>query len=270
MASIIKRKGSPFWIATFDVPQSDGSVRRMKKSTKKTKKSEAMTEATRLEELELKSSATTGEKATQAYAVLSEAADAAAKGELSEARARLLIARLCEISTGDVLKFYTVRSWSEDWLAVKKVTKKATQARYKTSVKLFLAWLDEKSRGTDGAGNKADGKLEAVTKANVRDFRDAIREGWLPQKDVVGTGRESKNPEPKKEQTPPRTGKTTNQYARDIASMFRAAVTDGVLIANKTDGKQKIIEVPIHPRLLEWLETQVPANKNGPIFPTLV
>ena len=338
----------------------------MKKSTKKTKKGAAMTEATRLEALELKSSTTTGEKASQAYAILSEAADAAAKGELSEAKARLLVARLCEISTGEVLKFYTVRSWSADWLSAKKVTKKATQERYKTSVKLFLAWLDDKSRVTQGVVTKAEGKLEAVTKANVRDFRDAIREGWLPRKDAASKEAQTKNPEPNAELAPPRTGKTTNQYARDIASMFRAAVTDGVLIASpcaglgrvnendsivrevftiaeiaklahdegagdgdwqnaifsvknlteetrsarciewqgmtlvgfyigarigdcaglkwsnvnfalktitympaKTDGKQKIIEVPIHPCLLTWLEARVPAKKNGPIFPTL-
>ncbi|MEO6478392.1 hypothetical protein [Luteolibacter sp.] len=122
----------------------------MKKSTKKTKKGEAMTEATRLEALELKSSAATGEAGSRAYAILSEAADATAKGELSEASARLLIARLCEISTGDALKFYTVRSWSDEWLAMKKVNKKSTQDRYKTSVKLFLAWLDHKARGTQG------------------------------------------------------------------------------------------------------------------------
>lgn len=111
----------------------------MKKSTKKTKKTEAMTEATRLEALELKSNTTTGKKASPAYDILSEVADAAAKGELSKARARLLLARLCEISTGEMLKFHTVPSWSEDWLAVKTVTKQATQDRYRTSVTGFLA-----------------------------------------------------------------------------------------------------------------------------------
>lgn len=242
MASVIKRKGSPYWIATFDVTQPDESIRRLKKSTKKTKKTAAMVEATRLEALGLKSNVTTGEAASRAYAILSEAAEATAKGELSEARARLLIARLCEISTGDALKFYTVRSWSGDWLAAKKVTKKATQDRYKTSVKLFLAWLDDKARGTQGAVTKADGKLESVTKANVREFRDAIREGWLPRKDAAIEEGQPKNKDPKEESTPSRTGKTTNQYARDIASMFRAAVTDGVLIASPCAGLGRVKE----------------------------
>jgi integrase len=51
MATLIKLLGSPYYIAAFDVPQN-GTVRRLKKFTKKTKRSEAMTEAIRMEELE--------------------------------------------------------------------------------------------------------------------------------------------------------------------------------------------------------------------------
>jgi hypothetical protein len=82
--------------------------------------------------LELKSNTATGENASLAYAVLSEAADNAAKGDLSETRARLMLARLCEIFTGERLKLHPVRSWSEDWLTVEAVTKQATQNRYRT------------------------------------------------------------------------------------------------------------------------------------------
>ena len=33
MATLIKRPGSKYWIAAFDVPQPDGTTRRLKKST---------------------------------------------------------------------------------------------------------------------------------------------------------------------------------------------------------------------------------------------
>ena len=172
MPALIKRPGSKFWIAAFDVPQPDGTIRRLKKSTKQTKRGEAMVEAIRLEELERTAAgAATGANAAPSYAILSEAAAAAAKGELSEARARELIARLCEISNGSPLRFYTVRTWAADWLAMKRATaKKATMARYAAHIEVFLKWL----------GDKADGKLEIVTKTDIRAFRDAIRDGWNP------------------------------------------------------------------------------------------
>jgi hypothetical protein len=94
MATLIKRPGSPFWIAAFDVPQADGTTRRLKKSTKRKKRSEAITEAIRLEELECSASTATGANGSKAYGILSDAAAASAKGELSEARARELLARV--------------------------------------------------------------------------------------------------------------------------------------------------------------------------------
>jgi integrase len=349
MASIIKRKGSPYWIATFDIPQPDGTIRRLKKSTKKTKKGEAIEEATRLEDLELKSNSATGEKATRAYAILADAADAAARGELSEGRARELIARLCEVSTGEPLRFHTVRSWSADWLTVKATTGKPTTiARYTTHITAFLAWL----------GDKADAKLETVTKAELRAFRDAIRAGWK-ESDGQTTGNKTGKT------VNHRTAKTANHYAVDVAGMFRSAMRNGLLIASpaaalerlpeddsierevftmaeigqlvnaagnpdwhnsffpagkvdeetladrcsdwqgmilfgfyagarlgdcvrlkwgnvdrfrktlsfmpaKTDRKKKRLEVPLHPRLVEFLESRAAVtDKNSPIFPAL-
>ena len=344
MATLIKRPGSKFWIAAFDVPQPDGTSRRLKKSTKRVKRSEAMIEAARLEALECKAATSTGEHASQAYAILAEAATAAAKGELSEARARELIARLCEVSTGEALRFYTVAEWRDEWLALKAATSKtATLARYKTHVDAFIDWI----------GEKAGARLEAITKADVRGFRDAIRAGWMP-----GTAQQAGDG---KESMPLRTAKTTNLYAADVAGMFRHAMKDGLILANpaaamarlpeldsaerevftvaevgkmvsaagnldwqagmfsandttradrcqdwqgmilmgfyagarlgdcarltwgnvnlsrktlsfmpaKTERKRKRLEVPLHPRLVTWLQTRTPGNDESPIFPTL-
>lgn len=240
MATIFKRKGSPIYYAAYDVPQPDGTIRRLKKTTKKTKKGEAQVEADRLESLDLKLTSATGDKGAKAYAILAEAADAAAKGELSEARGRLLLSRLVEISTGEALKFYTVRSWAEDWLNSKSETKPATQKRYKFSVDLFLAYF----------ASKAEERLESITKSDIRKFRDDIRAGWSPEKKTtkkkqgVGKNLKKKNALP----APKRSTTTTNQAAADITGMFRAAVRDGILLASPCSSLGRLRAVDTHQR----------------------
>jgi integrase len=233
MAHLIKRDDSPYWFAAFDVTLPDGTKRRLKKSTKCTKQSDAMKEAIRLEAAERKASTSTDEGATKAFNILSDAAEAAARGELSEGRARDLLARLCEVSTGSPLRFYTVRTWATDWLAMKAATsKKATMARYSAHVGAFLEWL----------GDKADAKLEAITKAEVRAFRDAIRAGWNPPSKNAAPAAKSRR-KPKTDQAPPpRTGKTSNHYASDVAGMFRAAVREGLILASPAAALDRLPE----------------------------
>lgn len=223
MATLIKRTGSPYWIACFDVPQPDGSTRRMKKSTKRRKRAEALAEALKIESAAVKGHTAADETAAKAYAILAEAADAAARGELSEGRARDLLARLTELSTGQALRFFTVAEWRDEWLAMKAATSKpATLRRYKGHVDDFVEWL----------GERAGARLEAVTKADVRGFRDAIRAGW--------TGKTAENGE---EIRTARTAKTTNLYAADVAAMFRAATKDGLILANPAAALDRLPEL---------------------------
>jgi integrase len=229
MATLIKRPGSPFWFAAFDVTQPDGTTRRLKKSTKQTKKNKALERALELEAAEQKAGTATSENATKAFAILTEAAEAAARGELSEGRARDLIARLCEVSTGSPLKFHTVRTWAMDWQEMKAATTgKATRARYKTHVEAFLAWL----------GEKADARLEAVTKADIRAFRDAIRTGWTASGENAAPKAKGK-----KQTLAPRTAATTNNFARDIAGMFRAAMREGLMLASPAAALDRLPEL---------------------------
>ena len=227
MATLIKRPNSPYWIACFDVPQPDGSIRRLKKSTKAKNHSDAVIEAVRLEELEKKGALSTSDSARKAFAVLQEAAEAASRGELSEGRSRELLARLSEISTGSPLKFYTVRTWADAWLAMKAVSSKpATQARYKSHADTFIAWM----------GERADAKLEVVTKADMRAFREAVKAGWQPPVPKA-RGKDKGAPPP-----PQRTSKTVNHYTSDIAGMFRAAVREGLLLASPAAALGKLPE----------------------------
>lgn len=236
MALLFKRDKSPYWVAAFDITLPDGTTRRLKKSTKKTLRKDAMEEALRLENLHTKTHAATPGTASKAYAILAEAADAAAKGELSEARARNLIAKLTEISTGEAIRFFTVAEWRDEWIAMKSATSKpATLARYKAHVDAFIEWI----------GPKADSKLEAITKADVRGFRDAILSGWMPKPKA--------EPQKKKGKKPVipstiRTAKTVNHYAADVAGMFRHAMKDGLLLSNPAAALERLPELDSNER----------------------
>jgi integrase len=189
-----------------------------------------MDEAIRLENLAKKENTSDRETTSKAYAILAEATEAAAKGELSEARARNLIAKLAEVSTGEQLRFFTVAQWRDEWLAMKAATSKpATLARYKAHVDAFIVWI----------GDKANQRLEAVTKSDVRGFRDAIRAGWI----APPAPTESKGKKVETQEKVNRTSKTVNHYAADVASMFRHAMRDGLLLSNPAAALERIPEL---------------------------
>lgn len=214
MASIFKRPGSANWFAAFDVPLPDGTKKRVKVTTRKRKKGQALEEALRLESVALAGATVTGDAATKSFAMLKEAAESVARGDWSEAKAREMLAKITESATGEALRFFTPKTWAAEWLANKKSsTKASTCARYRTSTEAFVDWLKE----------KADGRLEAITRADVRGFRDAIRAGW-------GKGSHL------------RTARTANFYAADVASMFRAAVREGLLLSSPALGLAKLAE----------------------------
>lgn len=66
----------------------------------------------------------------------------------------------------------------------------------------------------------------------MRTFRDAVRNGWAPPEEMPATEAAGKRRTAGREQSPPpRTAKTTNLYAADVAATFRAAVREGLLLA---------------------------------------
>ncbi|MCP5545672.1 MAG: hypothetical protein H7A49_17395, partial [Akkermansiaceae bacterium] len=228
MATLIKRDGSPFWFVAFSVPQPDGTIRRLKKSTKKKTREEAMAEVQRIVDAERKLAVATDEENRTNQAILAEANRAAARGELSEARARELLSRMLKNASGEGLQSYTVKAWSDEWLRRKAPLAKATTDRYSTSVRAFLAFL----------GPKADKGLEMVTKADIRDFREVVRYGKkLPALDA-----RTKSKDHPQDFTPVRTARTANQYLADITSMFNDALTDELLSTSPTRGLKDLPE----------------------------
>jgi len=129
------RPGSDYYMA--DYTAADGSRRRV--STKESDPGEAK----------------------QFLASLLAAEKLAREERLTEARARELIKEIVERTTGESLNFFTVRSWFENWIAGKAMSKAdGTAARYAQAARGFLDFL----------GPKADKHLETLRTADIARF----------------------------------------------------------------------------------------------------
>ncbi len=139
MASLFRRPGSPFWFAAYRA--ADGS--RIKKSTKKENRTEALKVLTTLVEAERQ----------------------AAAGTLTEASARKLISEIVERTSGEAIQFHTCREWLDEWCASKKgATAEKTSVKYQQVCRDFLEHL----------GARADKSIAAITPKDVRAFRDQL------------------------------------------------------------------------------------------------
>src|SRR5438874_13678526 len=107
MATLTKdsRGRSPYYICCYTA--ADG--RRLKKSTKQADRA----------------------KALEVCLALERAEGMAARGTLTETRARELIGEVLERTSGDTLPFYTAENWLRDWLRGKEISKaKNTHVKY--------------------------------------------------------------------------------------------------------------------------------------------
>src|SRR4030095_4366600 len=139
MATLTKdsRERSPYWICCYTA--SDG--RRLKKSTKQTDRT----------------------KALEVCLALERAEGMAARGTLTEARARELIGEVLERTSGDNLPFYTAEGWLRDWLRGKEISKsKGTHVKYSHTVESFLQHL----------GSRAKINVAAIRPKDIATFRD--------------------------------------------------------------------------------------------------
>src|SRR5947207_8657459 len=132
------RQRSPYWICCYMA--ADG--RRLKKSTKQTERT----------------------KALEVCLALERAEGMAARGILTETRARELIGEVLERTSGDTLPFYTAENWVRDWLRGKEISKaKNTHVKYSHTVESFIAHL----------GGRAKLNVAAISSKDIASFRDA-------------------------------------------------------------------------------------------------
>jgi integrase len=145
MASLIRRPGSPYWIACYTAFGADGRPRQLKRSTKTGDKGDAWTMANSYEAAYRK---------TQT-------------GDSSEAQIRRVMHELIEQVTGKKSIEYTVRSWLTQYLARENGTvSEDTMIRYRQVIGSFLDFL----------GAKADARLGQVTVDDLVAFRDKLSE----------------------------------------------------------------------------------------------
>jgi integrase len=203
MASIYKRPGSKTWQAAFYITDSEtGLSKQVRQSTHKTNEREAKNAAADLERRAREKAGGGDEKARRILGVLQRAGQEAQKETLNAARARVLMAEIVRISTGEDLPAFTISTWLEEWKRRKSdVTEDATKKRYAASVKSFTKWLGERS----------EKPLESLTVADIRVFRETLKsEG--------------------------RAARTCQHYVRDISSALRTAVREGLLVHNPASG----------------------------------
>ena len=200
MASLKKRKGSKVWHAQFYVPDTEnGGLRQVRKSTGKTRKSEALLAAAEMERAAQGIVKSGTDKAALAKAVLAEMGAEIELEKFTTLSARKHLARLLAIATGEDMPAYTLETWSAEWLRRKaRDSSKATMARYRSHADAFLAWLGDERRKKP---------LESITSQHVREWREKLQDEG-------------------------RAGKTVLSYVKDLGAIYRAAMREGIVSFN--------------------------------------
>ena len=148
MATLTKdsRGRSPYYICCYT--SADG--RRLKKSTKQRDRA----------------------KAVEFCLALERAEGMAARGTLTEARARELIGEVLERTSGDTLPFYTAEAWLRDWVRGKQISKsEGTYVKYSRTIESFINHL----------GSRSKINVSAISSKDIATFRDAeIAKGKNP------------------------------------------------------------------------------------------
>jgi integrase len=142
MASIFKRPNSPFFFCAYY--GADG--RRLKKSTKRKNRTEAM----------------------QICMGWANAAAQARNRNLTAAQARKVLAEMVQHSTGENLTAYTLEGWIAEWDANKAGSSThTTMLRYRQVMRDFMEHL----------GDRAKAPIASITPGDITKFRDHLRKG---------------------------------------------------------------------------------------------
>lgn len=200
MASLKRQSGSKIYQAQFYVSDLvNGGLRQVRKTTGKTRKSEALLVAAELERAAQGILKAGSDKAAQAKAILATMSAEIERETFTASSARKHVADLLKLATGEEMPAYSVESWTAEWLRRKaRDSSKATMARYKSHAEAFLAWLGDERRKKP---------LESVTAQHVREWREGLQDSG-------------------------RAGKTVLSYVKDLGAIYRAAMREGIVSFN--------------------------------------
>lgn len=147
MASLWKHPESKYWVACY----TDRDGKQVKRSTKQTKRKEALTIALELERVEQQ----------------------ARRGTVTTLQIQKVLNDLVEKTTGDTIMTPSVEKYFKDWLVgIKAKNSEATAERYRHTVDLFLKHLKDKAKLP----------MTAITSAHIEAFlSERLGEGVAPK-----------------------------------------------------------------------------------------
>ena len=200
MASLRKQKNSRVWYAQFYVTDPvTGTLRQVRKSTGFTNKAKAKGVAAELERSAQGVIEAGTDQSRLAKSILAEAVLELERETFTGVSARKHVARLLEISTGEKMPEFTLKTWSDEWLRRKaRDSSKATMARYTGHTKALISWL-----GPDRSGKP----LESLTAQDARLWRESLQDAG-------------------------RAGKTVLAYLKDAGGIYRGAIREGLVSFN--------------------------------------
>lgn len=200
MASIRKRAGSNVWQAQFYVTDSiTGELTQVRKSTGETNKKKALARAVDMERAAQGAIPDNDQDMQRIKAIYSELGVEISRSTLTTVSLRKYFSAITQILTGEEMKVVTISAWCNEWIERKaRDSSKATMARYKGHVKAFLEWLGE---------DRAKKPLETITTSDMEKWKRSLQD-----RGVVG--------------------KTVISYLKDIGSIYRAAIREGMLAHN--------------------------------------
>jgi integrase len=208
MASLIKRKNSSVWYAQYYVTNEDGKLVQVRKSTgieytPRTKKDQlsakekkAIHLANEMEKAAQGAMPADATEAEQLKTIYAQLGQEIARSTITVVSLRKCFTGMMRILTGEEMKIITIESWCKEWLERKaRDSSKATMARYKGHVKAFTSWL---------TATRANKPLETVTTGDMEKWKRHLSDTGI-------------------------VGKTVISYIKDIGSIYRAAVREGLI-----------------------------------------
>lgn len=200
MASIYKRPEADTYQCQYYLKDPvTGELRKVRKSTgtKNGKKAQAI--ADDWERMASGIIQAGSDREREARTVLSEAVAEISRETFTGPAARKYLAKLLAIATGETMECYSLESWSAEWLRRKsRDSSKATMDRYNSHAEAFLAWLGPVRRAKP---------LESISPQDARLWRERLQDEG-------------------------RAGKTVLSYIKDVGSIYRAAMREGLISFN--------------------------------------
>ncbi len=216
MASLRKRKGTAVWQAQFYVKDPEtGDLRQVRRSTGQTNRKKAMAVAVDMERNAQGVMAAGSERAQRAKAILAEACAEIDRETFTQTSARKYLRELVMLATGEEMQTFTVETWIAEWVRRKaRKTGESTMKRYRGHTGNFMKWLGDE---------RANKPLESITTHDAQMWVDSILDTGV-------------------------VGKTALGYAKDLGSVYRLAVREGLVTFNPFTALESIDTSDSHER----------------------